>query len=175
MIVKVSLSGPFDLPENSELVSAVYWVYSPHTFVKPLTLEIQHCVAITTPSQCAQLTFVRTSCTQKKLPYNFKELDGGSFKPNTRYGRVSVMHFSGLAIQRRSNKAPSKKKKGGRRGSGSHSQTTISSSNNDGIDAPLEYCGKLYTCQRVNYWTVDFVVIQNLNVCIKAGEFAILK
>jgi len=96
--VKVSLSGQFDLQENSELVSAVYWIYSPHSFVEPLTLEIQHCAAITTPSQCAQLTFVRTNCTQKELPYSFKELDGGSFKPNTCYGSISVMHFSGMGV-----------------------------------------------------------------------------
>ena len=76
--VKVSLSGQFDLPENSELVSAVYWVYSPHLFLEPLTMEIQHCAAITTPTQCAQLTFICTKCTQKEMPYSFKELDGQS-------------------------------------------------------------------------------------------------
>ena len=71
--VKVSLSGHFDLPESSELVSAVYWVYSPHLFLEPLTVEIQHCAAITTPTQCAQLTFIRTKCTQKELPYRVND------------------------------------------------------------------------------------------------------
>ena len=74
--VKVSLSGQFDLPENSELVSAVYWVYSPHLFLEPLTMEIQHCAAITTPTQCAQLTFICTKCTQKEMPYSLKNLMG---------------------------------------------------------------------------------------------------
>ena len=33
--VQVSLSGPFQMPSNCELVSAVYWVSSPHKFMKP--------------------------------------------------------------------------------------------------------------------------------------------
>ena len=31
--VQVSLSGPFLMPSNCELVSAVYWVSSPHKFI----------------------------------------------------------------------------------------------------------------------------------------------
>lgn len=142
--IKVSLSGHFDFPENSELVSAIYWIYSPHTFVKPLTLEIQHCATNITPSQCARLSFVRTNCTQKELPYNFKELDGGIFKPNTCYGSISVKHFSGIGTVFKG----------------------LSRRN---------YCGELYTYKRgLNDWNVDFVVIKNLEACIKAGHMNLL-
>ena len=94
--VRVSLSGHFQLPANSELVSAVYWVFSPHMFSQPLTVDVQHCAA---PSQSSNLSFIRTKCTQKELPYQFKELQGGVFSHQS-YGSISVNHFSGLAIGR---------------------------------------------------------------------------
>ena len=34
--VQVSLSGQFQMPPDCELLSAVYWVYSPNKFTKPL-------------------------------------------------------------------------------------------------------------------------------------------
>ena len=174
--IKVSLSGHFDLPENSELVSAVYWVYSRHSFLKPLTVEIQHCAAITTPTQCARLMFVRTKCTQKELPYIFKEMDGGSFKPDTAYGSISLMHFSGIAISKKLSKASSNRKSRiVLHCSRNPSQIAVTpskviSNDDDEIDAPMVCCGQLYTSQGVNYWTLDFVVTKNLDVCLKAGH-----
>ena len=171
--VKVSLSGHFDLPEGSELVSAVYWVYSPHLFLEPLTVEIQHCAAITTPTQCAQLTFIRTKCTQKELPYSFKELDGGSFKPNTPYGSIPVTHFSGIGVAKISIKRSSNRKGvlHGRPGTQDLSQTSSSSSRatseKDDIDVQVQYCGQLYIFKRVNDWRLHFVVTKDLQVCLK--------
>ena len=96
--VRVSLSGPFQMPSNCELVSAVYWVSSPHKFMKPVTVEIQHCAALSSSEQCSQLTFVHTKCTQKELPYIFKKKVGGVFTPNSSYGSLSLSHFSGIGI-----------------------------------------------------------------------------
>ena len=96
--VQVSLSGLFQMPSNCELASAVYWVSSPHKFMKPITVEIQHCAALSSSEQCSQLTFVHTKCTQKELPYIFKEKVGGVFTPNSSYGSLSLSHFSGIGI-----------------------------------------------------------------------------
>ena len=96
--VQISLSGQFQLPTNCELISAVYWVSSPHKFIKPITVEIQHCAALSSGKQCSQLTFVHTKCTQKELPYIFKEKVGGVFSPHSSYGSLSLSHFSGLGI-----------------------------------------------------------------------------
>ena len=93
--IKVSLAGQFKLPEGYELVSAVYWVAIPGKFTKPVTIEIQHCANFRNPNQ---LRFVRTSCTQKTLPYKFETIDGGSFSLGNRYGALSTINFSGLAI-----------------------------------------------------------------------------
>ena len=96
--VRVSLSGPFQMPFNCELASAVYWVSSPHKFVKCITVEIQHCAALSSGKQCSQLTFVHTKCTQKELPYIFKEKVGGVFTSHSSYGSLSLSHFSGIGI-----------------------------------------------------------------------------
>ena len=100
--VRVSLSGQFQLPTDCELISAVYWVSStcPNKFTKPLVVEIQHCAALSSDEQCEQLTFVRTMCTQKELPYTFTE-EGGVFSYHSSYGSLSLSHFSGVGIGRR--------------------------------------------------------------------------
>ena len=43
--IKVSLAGDYEIPENTSLVSAVFWLRcEPQcTFTKPITVEIQHC------------------------------------------------------------------------------------------------------------------------------------
>ena len=93
--IKSSLTGHFELPEGLELVSAVYWVYVPGQFMKPVTIEIQHCANFSSPSQ---LHFVRASCTQKSLPYKFKVVDGGLFTLGSKYGALSTTRFSGNGI-----------------------------------------------------------------------------
>ena len=84
--IQVSLSGQFQMPPDCELLSAVYWVYSPHKFTKPLTVEIQHCAVLSSDQQSSELSFVSTKCTQKELPYIFKLRDGGVFSPHSSYG-----------------------------------------------------------------------------------------
>ena len=93
--IKASQMGQFELPQGYELVSAVYWVYVPGRFTKPLTIEVQHCANFSNPNQ---LHFVHSSCTQKSLPYKFKVVDGGSFNCCSKYGVLSTTHFSGNGV-----------------------------------------------------------------------------
>jgi len=93
--IKVSQMGQFELPEGYELVSAVYWVYVPGRFTKPLTIEVQHCANFSNPNQ---LHFVYSSFTQKSLPYKFKVVNSGSFNCNSKYGVLSTTHFSGNGV-----------------------------------------------------------------------------
>ena len=90
--VQVSLSGHFQMPSDSRLISAVYWVSSPHKLMKPITVEIQHCATLTNDEQCSHLTFVHSMCSQEKLPYMFMEQDGGVFTPHSSYGILSHHH-----------------------------------------------------------------------------------
>ena len=94
--VRVTLSGPFRLGA-SKLMSAVYWLYPniPCKFTKPLELTVEHCAHLKLPDDHAKLTFLRTKCNQKDLPYKFEEI-GGNFTAHS--GTVALRSFSGLAV-----------------------------------------------------------------------------
>ena len=97
--IKASLWGQFQFPEDTECVSGIYWLASPHTFAKPVTVEFQHC--ITKPEHLqhpSNLTFIVAKCTQEDLPYQFKILVGGVFSPSSRYGSLKLAQFSGVEI-----------------------------------------------------------------------------
>ena len=94
--IKASLAGQYEIPENSHLVSAIFWLCcEPQCkFIKPITVEIQHC---STKQNLSRLKIVRAFCSQKQLPYNFKPL-GGRFNADTSYGVVEVTSFSGVGV-----------------------------------------------------------------------------
>ena len=96
IFIKVSLAGDYEIPENTNLVSAIYWLRcEPQcTFIKPITVEIQHC---STKEDLSKLKIVRAFCSQKSLPYKFKPL-GGSFNADTFYGAIDMKGFSGVGV-----------------------------------------------------------------------------
>ena len=97
-IIRVGLSGELALPENSSLVSAVYWLHSEPRceFSQPLTLEIQHCA---TSSQTSRLSFAR--CSPTSLPYKFEILEGGDFSQDA-YGCIQLHSFCIIIVLKRS-------------------------------------------------------------------------
>ena len=94
--IKASLAGQYEIPENSHLVSAIFWLRcEPQCkFIKPITVEIQHC---STKQNLSRLKIVRAFCSQKQLPYYFKPL-GGRFNAHPSYGAVKVNSFSGVGV-----------------------------------------------------------------------------
>ena len=99
--IKASLAGQYKFPENSQLVSAVFWLHCEPTdcaFTKTLTLEINHCAK---SENYSKLSFVRAVCSQKHLPYKFKQLGGGSFNRYSSYGAIELNSFSGVAINQK--------------------------------------------------------------------------
>ena len=96
--ITASLAGQYQLPDNVQLVSAVFWIRTDpqFRFKKKLTVEIQHCAKITSSTK---LTFVRAVCSQETRPYIFKKLEGrGSFSMQSSYGSLELDHFSGLGV-----------------------------------------------------------------------------
>ena len=91
--VKVILGGQFKLPENSQLISAVYWISSSEVFLKEVAVNIQHCAVIRNEEQCSNFKFIIAKCSQKELPYTFKE-KAGVFNPNTQYAAIKLKRFS---------------------------------------------------------------------------------
>ena len=100
MKIYASTKGEYQLPDNTTLVSGVYWISCPHKFTKehPVTLKIQHCVKIKHPKQLDSLSFVAAKCTQKTLPYKFKIIPGGVFSTGNNIGSIQLTHFSAAAI-----------------------------------------------------------------------------
>ena len=99
LLIKVGISGQFTLPQNTSLVSAVYWLDSEPRckFSKHLTVEIQHCAL---SSQMSRLNFAAAVCSQSPLPYTFKILKGGEFNRQSTYGCIQLQHFSLITLVR---------------------------------------------------------------------------
>ena len=94
--IMASLSGQYEFPEESHLVSGVFWLQcEPRVkFTKLLSLEIQHCAKA---EDVFKLNFVRAVCTQEELPYKFKLLNQ-VISSRSSYGLTRLQHFSGVAI-----------------------------------------------------------------------------
>ena len=93
-----SLAGEYEIPENSSLVSAIFWLRcEPRCiFTKLVTVEINQCSFRKDPSR---LKIVRAVCSQEQLPYDFKLL-GGRFDAHTICvsGVVEINGFSGFGV-----------------------------------------------------------------------------
>ena len=98
LTITASLSGSFKLPDNTKLVSGVYWLSFPKHFLNPVTIKVQHCALVDHHSQSSSLSFVTAKCTQKTLPYDFKTLSGGNFSSEICYGTIEMSHFSGTGV-----------------------------------------------------------------------------
>ena len=94
--IKASLAGQYQFPQNFHLVSAVFWLRCEPIckFAKSITMEMEHCAK---SENTSKLSFVRSVCTQEKLPYIFRKL-GGTFTCNTCYGTIEMNGFSGHTI-----------------------------------------------------------------------------
>ncbi len=99
-----STAGQYQFPDHLQLVSSVFWIRPSISgkFRQPLKVEIQHCAIITNSTK---LSFVRAQCSQKTLPYEFKQIEERGLFPehcsdltDRQYGSLEVTHFSGLAV-----------------------------------------------------------------------------
>lgn len=74
-------------------------------FLKPVTLEIQHCasrheIEDLDKSTLADLSFISTKSFAEvdRLPYIFKALEGGVFTAYSSYGSIELTQFSGVGV-----------------------------------------------------------------------------
>ena len=132
--IRASLSGQFQLPEDSDFISPVFWITAPCKFTKPVTLEIQHCaLSEHNDATLSNLSFVSAKCSQKGLPYRFRQVDGGVFTLHSSYGSIQLSHFSGFGIT-------------------------------GGKSIPRFYCAHLYHTKKQTYdWRYYFVITQDLH------------
>ena len=97
--IRMSLSGQFQLPEGlSDLLSPVFWISAPCKFTKPVMLEIQHCALTEDEAVLSNLSFVLSKCSQKDLPYRFRQVEGGVFTKHSTFGSIQLNNFSGISV-----------------------------------------------------------------------------
>ena len=132
--IKASLSGKFQLPKGLVFLSPVFWITAPCKFTKPVTLELQHCALTEDEAALSHLSFVSANCTQRDLPYRFRQLAGGVFTTQSSYGSIQLSHFSGIGIIGRI------------------------------LGTRRSYCAHLYhTKKKVDEWRFYFVITQDLD------------
>ena len=91
------VGGEFMFPKNTVLVSAVYAVSISEPLLKPMRLEIQHCVDLSTqPGLSQYLKFAIAPTSTPSLPYQFRIIEGGEFSSDSQYGSINHNNSSCL-------------------------------------------------------------------------------
>ena len=91
------VGGEFILPEDAELVSAVYAISVSKQFLKPVQLEIQHCVSIEKPAHSNYLSFATVPSDQASCEFQPVK-EAGEFIIGSRYGSIYITEFSRWSI-----------------------------------------------------------------------------
>ena len=93
------VGGQFKFPKNTVLVSAVYAVSVSEPLLKPLRLEMQHCVDLRgRPGLSQYLKFAIAPVSTRSLPYQFRIVEGGEFTSNSWYGTINRKDFCLVCI-----------------------------------------------------------------------------
>ena len=100
--IRASFLKQFQLPEDTILLSPVFWISAPCISTKPVTLKIQHCAFRENERALSSLSFLSAKGPEMK-PYRFKHLDGGEFQQHTPFGTIQLSHFCGICIAGRWN------------------------------------------------------------------------
>ena len=95
-----ALGGEFQLPTNTQLVSAIYAVSFAENVHQPVKIGIQHCVQLNNDDQAQYLTFAIAPINPSTLPYKFEIVKGGTFTHHSRYGFIERDTFCLVAILR---------------------------------------------------------------------------
>ena len=94
LAIKFILRGEFELPENCQRLSAIFWIKASQLFNRDVTLHLHHNAILESEAQCSQYKFVAGRCSQPDLPYKLVLREGGVFNPHTREASISVKQFS---------------------------------------------------------------------------------
>lgn len=106
--INACITGPFELPEGHTLVSPVFHIEPGVEFAqKPIELSIVHYLDVDDDDEgCSELRFVTApfgDCVERsKKTIKFRSLDGGTFLPRGRLGKISLRHFCFIGIASKS-------------------------------------------------------------------------
>lgn len=102
LTVQPCLAGPFELPDQYQLVSPTYHVSATCAFAKDIEMVVYHSVELKSEDDCKQMVFVSAPSAptlRKDQPrYKFTVLEGGVFDQNESFGAINLRHFCHIAI-----------------------------------------------------------------------------
>ncbi len=87
-------SGKFSFPFGFKPVGGIYALAVSCNILKPITIEMEHCVGSAANEMCPQLTFARAQHDKVFPPYEFKPCKDGIFVTGSRYGSLDCHYFS---------------------------------------------------------------------------------
>ena len=90
--VKAIIAGDFILPPDCCLVSGIYQISSSEQFKRNVTLCLPHATIIKSEEEVSHFKFY-TADSSSGPPYEFKEMEGGSFTPLSKSATIDVHHF----------------------------------------------------------------------------------
>ena len=91
------VGGEFILPEDTELVSAVYAISVSKPLLTPVQLEIQHCVSTDKPADSNYLSFTTAPSDQASCEFQPVK-EAGEFSIGSSYSSIYVTEFSRWSI-----------------------------------------------------------------------------
>ena len=94
LAVRAFLAEGFQLPENCQLISAIYWIAASARFEEEITLHLQHCAVIQSDAESSKFKFIAGRCNQPEFPYQLKVREGGVFTPHSHEASISIKQFS---------------------------------------------------------------------------------
>ena len=97
MDVKAILRGQFNLPMNTELISAIYWISCSEVFLKDVSLNIQHCAVISSDVDFRKFSFIIAKSSQKP-PYDVVQEDCVFSTHTPQYAKICRKRFCMVAV-----------------------------------------------------------------------------
>ena len=95
--IKAIIAGNFKLPDDCYFVSGIYQITTSKPFKKNVTLHLQHAAVIESKEEASYFRFYSADSSNDP-PYEFKEMNGGSFTPHSNSSTIDLQHFSCLGV-----------------------------------------------------------------------------
>ena len=95
--IKAIIAGNFKLPDDCYFVSGIYQITTSKPFKKNVTLHLQHAAVIESEEEASYFRFYSADSSNDP-PYEFKEMNGGSFTPHSNSSTIDLQHFSCLVV-----------------------------------------------------------------------------
>ena len=96
--IGIGLSGSVIIPQNTSLVSAIYFIKVSSKLFQPVTVELEHCVSKGSSTSGLRFGKALSENYWASPPYHFEMLSDGNFTVGQSWGTIKMSHFCLLGI-----------------------------------------------------------------------------